>query len=32
LTGANLEGRALSQGPAAAAVTLDKSTITLPAP
>jgi hypothetical protein len=32
LTGANLEGRALSQGPAATAVTLDAVTITLPAP
>ena len=32
LTGANLEGRAISQGPAATAVTLDTSTITIPSP
>jgi hypothetical protein len=32
LTGANLEGRALNQGPSAAAITLDSSTITLPRP
>jgi len=32
LTGANLEGRALNQGPSAAAVTLDASTITVPSP
>ncbi len=32
LTGANLEGRALNQGAAAEAVTLDSCTITVPAP
>lgn len=32
LTGANLEGRALNQGPAAEAVTLDACTITVPSP
>ena len=32
LTGANLEGRALNQGPSAAAITIDTSTITLPTP
>lgn len=32
LTGANLEGRALNQGAAAAAITLDSSTITVPLP
>jgi hypothetical protein len=32
LTGANLEGRALNQGPAAAAITLQSSTILLPTP
>ena len=32
LTGAELEGRALNQGPAAAAITLDTSTIVLPDP
>jgi hypothetical protein len=32
LTGANLEGRALNQGPSAAAITLDSSTITVPSP
>jgi hypothetical protein len=32
LTGANLEGRALNQGAAAEAVTLDQSTITVPSP
>lgn len=32
LTGANLEGRALNQGPAAEAVTLDAATITVPSP
>jgi hypothetical protein len=31
-TGANLEGRALNQGPSAAAITLDTSTITVPSP
>lgn len=31
LTGANLEGRALNQGSSAAAITLDTSTITVPA-
>ena len=32
LTGANLEGRALNQGAAAAAITLDSNTITVPSP
>jgi hypothetical protein len=32
LTGANLEGRALNQGAAAEAITLDQSTITVPSP
>jgi hypothetical protein len=32
LTGANLQGRALNQGAAAEAITLDKATITLPLP
>ncbi|MDO8644939.1 MAG: ice-binding family protein [bacterium] len=32
LTGANLEGRALNQGAAAEAITLDSSTITVPSP
>lgn len=32
LTGADLEGRAINQGPAAAAITLDQATITLPLP
>jgi hypothetical protein len=32
LTGASLEGRALNQGPTAAAITLDSSTIILPSP
>jgi hypothetical protein len=32
LTGADLEGRALNQGAAAAAITIDSSTITLPTP
>lgn len=32
LTGSNLEGRAINQGPAAAAITLDQATITLPLP
>jgi hypothetical protein len=32
LTGANLEGRALNQGPAAAAITLDSCIVTLPLP
>ena len=32
LTGATLEGRALTQGPAAAAVTLDTAVITVPSP
>lgn len=32
LTGADLEGRALNQGAAAEAITLDSSTITVPAP
>ncbi len=32
LTGANLEGRALNQGAAAAAITLDSCTITVPSP
>jgi hypothetical protein len=32
LTGANLEGRALNQGPAAAAITLDSCSIALPLP
>ena len=32
LTGANLEGRALNQGAAAEAITLDQATITLPLP
>jgi hypothetical protein len=31
-TGANLEGRALNQGAAAAAITLDSCTITVPSP
>lgn len=31
-TGANLEGRALNQGPAAEAITLDSCTITVPTP
>jgi hypothetical protein len=30
LTGSDLEGRALNQGSAAAAITLDASTITIP--
>jgi hypothetical protein len=32
LTGAHLEGRALNHGPAAAAITLDASTIVIPSP
>jgi hypothetical protein len=32
LTFANLEGRALNQGPAAAAISLDACTITVPSP
>lgn len=32
LTGAHLEGRALNQGPAAEAITLDTCTIVVPSP